>query len=1386
MTNHLAIECQYKKFCNLNMTSLPADRKESIIETDGNSRLEYGQIRFDSCGNKRCQYAIVSADTTPDKLHNILIQEWGMHSPNIIISVTGGAKNFKIRSSLEKEFRKSLIKAAVRTGGWIVSGGTHSGVMKLVGNALHDHTVANTSNAIALGIATFGVLHDKDKLRAESSAHYKNDHKCFEYISKKSCSLDRNHSHFILVDDGSEGEFGREIKHRAMLESYVAQHSGEQAIPIVCILVQGGSGSLQTVHDVLQQQTPVVIVDDTGGWANILSRLYDEPFNSVNESAIAEQLTEEGIEYKFAQLTKWTNWARECLMQKRLITIFASDDKNSVADLDIAILQAILKDDQKTTKQHLELALSWDRCDIARNDILTDDAVVSPVDIWTFFKTALHKDQTDFIDLFLDWGLDVEDYLKLPELQELYGKRDGKYIIKKNQALNAAMQTKDVDFCSAYNLLLGIKSDKTDEKSDCVQKKRRPRNKSSTCFNREQALRELFKWAIIHNRQKTARVFWDAMSKDELAAAVVAYKLLTSLAKRSFHKEEKEDYNKHAECYQKLATGILTKCYEDNPKNTILAVTRKLDNWGNITCLQLAASSNARDFMSHRAVQSHLEDIWYGDVQKTANGFWTYILFWLHIILCVFCPFFIFTLPLKQSVVENMQGTNSASKSRPVEDGHSHSRFNGTIPQSQVDEEPDKSKPNMTIASIMAFYQAPFVKFFCNVLFYLIFLLLFATVLLCCTGLRQSNELYCSGLSYLLLSWVIVLAMDEIRQIIHMKAHTVGRKIWFWIKRTDNQMDFASFLLFVAGFTCLKISDFNMDPLLRIRGRILMAIAFVIYCLRVFSLFAVHADLGPKLLMVSKMLKDLFFFLFIWAVIFFAYGVASQALLYPDEKNAKNIFVGSVYKPYWQLYGELFLSEIDYNPGTGELTCSENLTESNDEGLPRCPQENGFVSILSAIYMLLVNVLLLNLLIAMFSYTFEKLVDKTDVIWKFERYYLVEEYYFRPCLVVPFSIFSYIRSIILWLCKNCKEDECSKDNKFVKHMNDDDDKLMKLLTWEHSYVDTYLEDKRIEKENETSSRLDKLANTLDSVKKTTKFLEKLIQTGFDEFNSRKKVSQTSAAVHIRARKSPYPRANKKRFRLEDHMVSWNVPYDGYKPERYTSQRVEERPSWADIKEDCLRDNKGKNKMLFNMYDGKSKVDRTSYVGRYLVVDGFPRNPRGRTGLAGRGVLGRYGPNHSAVWAFTRWKKNGQDIVKTADGRRVIEFISYKRQDTKQWAIPGGMVKAAKNVSDTWARKFIKELLEKSKINTDKEDYFLNFAGIEVFKGYSDDSRNTDNAWIETSVSSFHDEYNSVFGQCEIKHAEEEVEWKEVGTDLDWFEDHESMIKKVAEFRGAYF
>ena len=104
------------------------------------------------------------------------------------------------------------------------------------------------------------------------------------------------------------------------------------------------------------------------------------------------------------------------------------------------------------------------------------------------------------------------------------------------------------------------------------------------------------------------------------------------------------------------------------------------------------------------------------------------------------------------------------------------------------------------------------------------------------------------------------------------------------------------------------------------------------------------------------------------------------------------------------------------------------------------------------------------------------------------------------------------------------------------------------------------------------------------------------------------------------------------------------------------------------------------------YTSLVQVNRVSHEGDYLVdMANKPLNPRGRTGVGGRGVLGKWGPNHAADPVVTRWKlaDNGHRLVAEESGKPVLEFVCIQRRDTGVWAIPGGMVDPGERVSLVW-------------------------------------------------------------------------------------------------------
>ena len=141
-----------------------------------------------------------------------------------------------------------------------------------------------------------------------------------------------------------------------------------------------------------------------------------------------------------------------------------------------------------------------------------------------------------------------------------------------------------------------------------------------------------------------------------------------------------------------------------------------------------------------------------------------------------------------------------------------------------------------------------------------------------------------------------------------------------------------------------------------------------------------------------------------------AYGVSSQAILYPNEWRPMEILSNILYIPFYHMFGELYIAERNDWPFEDQLVpddggCfvgnredianNEFWNESDPNDVIRCPNKNVTVSFLQGLYMLSVNILLLNLMIAMFSTTFAKIENESEKYWKFGRYFLIQEYFYR-------------------------------------------------------------------------------------------------------------------------------------------------------------------------------------------------------------------------------------------------------------------------------------------------------------------------------------------------------------------------------------------------------
>ncbi|CAF3539975.1 unnamed protein product [Rotaria socialis] len=584
--------------------------------------------------------------------------------------------------------------------------------------------------------------------------------------------------------------------------------------------------------------------------------------------------------------------------------------------------------------------------------------------------------------------------------------------------------------------------------------------------------RELFLWSVMTSSQDLALLFW-SRGKNKVCAALIA----TLLYKKRVNREGDNIYNQWADDFEGLAVKILDQLYQVNPAACAKAIIRQIPTYGNANWLELAIAADAKKFIAQRAVQDLLNDIWFGYIdQRVAN---------MSIIFCTFLPCFSGFLTYHDELVtanerkgmlddsidkpQALQRQASRQKRMADRPGETfHMKLLSGV--HDVDNSPvefvavgcfDKTtaKVYRYFSNCMVFLHAPYVKYLYNLYFHMIFLLLFSYVMLfdffplydypvdvCApSGIsisrtehiadnnnnngpiknyplieNQSNvtKSISHGLQrhsrpsvfeFLLLVWVFTLVCEEIRQLFSIEAQSMRNVIRAYFKIFWNKLDVLAIVLFFVGFALRFFSTSECYC----AARIVLSFDLAIWFIRSLDMFTAVKRLGPKLVMIGEMVNDLWFFMLMLTVFILAFGVSFYGLVHGVQEFSWHIPREILNLAFWQIFGELNALEIfenNYRP-------------------------NGYAAFVFLIaYMAIVSILLVNLLIAMFSNTFDRLQSDTDRIWKFQRYSLVREYLSRPALPPPFIFFPHVWRLILHLSVCCCKSQCIQ-NKYSAHAN---------------------------------------------------------------------------------------------------------------------------------------------------------------------------------------------------------------------------------------------------------------------------------------------------------------------------------------------------------------
>ncbi|NXG54187.1 TRPM7 protein, partial [Hemiprocne comata] len=1106
--------------------------------TEQTSTDAYGVINFQGGSHSyRAKYVRLSYDTKPEAILQLMLKEWQMELPKLVISVHGGMQKFELHPRIKQLLGKGLIKAAVTTGAWIITGGVNTGVAKHVGDALREHASRSSRKICTIGIAPWGVIENRnDLVGRDVVAPYQT---LLNPLSKLNV-LNNLHSHFILVDDGTVGKYGAEVKLRRELEKTINLQRIHarigQGVPVVALVFEGGPNVILTVLDFLQESppVPVVVCEGTGRAADILAYVHKqtEEGGNVPEGAEPEIISTIKKTFNFGQseAVHLFQTLLECMKKKELITVFhiGSDEHQ---DIDVAILTALLKGTNASAFDQLVLTLAWDRVDIAKNHVFVYGQQWLVGSLEQAMLDALVMDRVAFVKLLIENGVSMHKFLTIPRLEELYNTKQGPtnptlfHLVRdvKQGNLPPGYKINLIDvglvieylmggtyrctytrkrFRAIYNSLsgsnrrsgrnpsnttpqmckshesFGNRADKKEKmrhnhfiktaqpykpKIDTGAeegKKKRTKDEIVDIDDPETRrfaypLNELLLWAVLMKRQKMALFFWQH-GEESMAKALVACKVYRSMAYEAKQSDLVDDTSEELKQYSnefgQLAVELLEQSFRQDETMAMKLLTYELKNWSNSTCLKLAVSSRLRPFVAHTCTQMLLSDMWMGRLNMRKNS-------WYKVILSILLPPAILLLEYKtkaemshipqsqdahQMAMDDSENNfQNAADEMPMEVFKEVRILDSTLEKHDM-ETPAKPKRLPITQKFYAFYHAPIVKFWFNTLAYLGFLILYTFVVLV-----KMEELP-SVQEWIVIAYIFTSAIEKIREIFMSEAGKINQKIKVWFSDYFNISDTVAIVTFFIGFALRFGAKGNFgentyrENYIFVAGRITYCLNIIFWYVRLLDFLAVNQQAGPYVMMIGKMVANMFYIVVIMALVLLSFGVPRKAILYPDEAPSWTLARDIVFHPYWMIFGEVYAYEID--------VCANN---SDEKVAHLCGPGTWLTPFLQAVYLFVQYIIMVNLLIAFFNNVYLQVKAISNIVWKYQRYHFIMAYHEKPVLPPPLIILSHMASLFCCICKRRKTDKTSDGPKLF--LTEEDQK--KLHDFEELCVEMYFNEK---------------------------------------------------------------------------------------------------------------------------------------------------------------------------------------------------------------------------------------------------------------------------------------------------------------------------------------